>query len=260
MLNKKYIIGISGALALAALLAATPASAATTPPAGAWQGGQGHGDMMGRGMGKGMGMRPAVVGKVASINGDSITVTSMGFPRMASSTTSTTYTVDATNAVVMKAGATTTVSSIASGDTIVVVGTVSGTNVTATKIMDGVMPGRGPRPNNGGSGAQIQGNGEPVVAGTVSGVSGSTITLTNNGSVTYTIDATNAKIQVKGNASAAVSSIASGDKIIVQGTVSGTSITATSVIDQGAPTTNGAPQRIGFLGSVEQFFKGLFGF
>ncbi len=344
MLNKKYIIGISGALALVAILAATPASAQSTQ-GGPWQGGQGHSGMMGGpntprngvfgtvasvsgntltvtskgfgtnttattytvdatnatvmksgsassvsaiavgdtvmvqgtvsgtsvtatkindgqfkgGMGRGMGMRPAVVGTVASVSGNTITVTSNGMgPNQ--STTPTTYTVDATNATVMKNGATTTVASIAVGDTIAVQGTVSGTSVTATKIRDGVMQG-----NGAGSGPQIQGNGEPVLAGTVSSVSGSTITLTNSGNVTYAIDATNAKIQVKGNSSATVSNVSTGDKVIVQGTVNGTSVTATSVMDQGsASASNGNGSRPGgmggFFGSIGNFFKNLFGF
>jgi len=54
---------------------------------------------------------------------------------------------------------------------------------------------------------------------------------------------------------------------VVQGTVNGTSITASSVIDQGsAPASaasgeNNAPKpRMGFLGSIGNFFSHLFGF
>ena len=44
---------------------------------------------------------------------------------------------------------------------------------------------------------------------------------------------TNATV-VKDNATSSISAIASGDNVIVQGTVNGTAVTASSVIDQGA--------------------------
>ena len=109
----------------------------------------------------------------------------------------TVYTVDATNAKIYKGSATTTVSvsGIAAGDTVMVQGTVSGTNVAATVIRDGIggmmgiqpgMPGKG-----FGHGASstpsttpiIQGNGEPVVGGSVTAISGTTLTVTNASNV-----------------------------------------------------------------------------
>jgi hypothetical protein len=72
---------------------------------------------------------------------------------------------------------------------------------------------------------------------------------------------------VKGNVSATISSIAVGDKVLVQGSVSGTSITASSVIDQAKPNGNGGENgegngnaHPGFFGSIGGFFKHLFGF
>ena len=70
-------------------------------------------------------MRPGVVGKVTAINGTTLTISGFGGfggPRMASTTPGTTppakpaavtYTVDASNATVMKANATSTLSSVA---------------------------------------------------------------------------------------------------------------------------------------------------
>ena len=59
------------------------------------------------------------------------------------------------------------------------------------------------------------------------------MTVTNKSNVTYTVDATNAKI-VQGQNTIAVSNVAVGDSVVVQGTVNGNSITASSVIDQKA--------------------------
>jgi hypothetical protein len=115
----------------------------------------------------------------------------------------------------------------------------------------------------------IQGNGEPVVAGKVSGVSGATITVTNASNISYSVDTTNAKI-VKDGATIALATVATGDNVVVQGVVNGTSITASSVIDQGtmlnqggsgtSPTGGSRPGGGGIFGSIGNFFKHLFGF
>ncbi len=208
----------------------------------------------------GMGIR----GTVASISGTTLTVTSsQGF---SSTTATTTYTVDASNATVTKSGQASSVSAIAVGDTVMIQGTVSGASVTATTIKDGVAQ------------QAIQGNGEPVVAGSVTAISGNSITITNKSNVTYTIDATNAKFVVAGVASPTISNVAVGDNLVVQGTVNGTSVTASSVIDQKAtvnPNTNnpGSNQQHqhGIIGGITSgishmfggfgnFFKRMFGF
>lgn len=272
-MNTRKYLSLAIALATAASVAtAIPVSADTTSPAataaqhmGQWQGGKG-------GIGRPSGMKPGVFGTVASVSGTSLTVT--GKQGFGSSTTSVTYTVDASNSVVKKDNATSSVSSIATGDTVMIQGAVSGTNVTATLIRDGAMMGRGMQagtgkrglPGEGSSTPAFEGNGEPVVAGSVSAVSGETITLTNKSNVTYTVDATNAKVVEGKNASATVSNIAVGDNIVVQGTVNGTSVAATTVVDQKVPAAGGANSSNnkggmgGILGGIGSFFKHLFGF
>ena len=217
-----------------------------------------------------MGARtPGIFGTVSAINGDTLTVTSKGFGQNQSATL-TTYTVDATSATVTKNGASSSLSNITVGDTIMAQGTLSGTSLVATSINDGKMMGKiGKNPSmgkgNDGNGPQtpvIQGNGEPIVGGSVTAVSGSTLTITNASNITYTVDATNAKI-IEGNATSTISSIAVGDKVVVQGTVSGTSITAYSVIDQVTATANAPPHKGGLSGALESikgFFHNLFGF
>ena len=112
----------------------------------------------------------------------------------------------------------------------------------------------------------IKGNGQPVVAGTVSQLSGSTLTITTGSRVTYTIDVSNATI-AKDNATSTISGISVGDYVIVQGSVSGTSVMASSVIDTRVPASGPGGENAqgplhggGFFGSISQFFKHLFGF
>jgi len=272
-------LAMSGSLVVGVLLLGGVASAQTMPPQG------GHGFGMGGRMGYGQGTQaPGVVGKVSAISGTTLTVTSSGFGR-GQNATPTTYTVNASTATVMKNGTSSSITAVNVGDMVFVQGTVSGANVTATSIRDGIPTGGGMRgfknasgtwngsstmPRRGTPQNLIQGNGQPVVGGSVAAISGDTLTVaTTNNNVTYTIDATNATIE-KGGATSTIASIAVGDDILVQGSVSGTSVTATSVIDQGAPRTapataspsNGGGR--GFIGgvmnSIGGFFHHLFGF
>jgi type V secretory pathway adhesin AidA len=241
--------------------------------------------VVGRGPGSGpihAGMaHSGIFGKVTAISGDTLTVTSTGriwpggpmrpattgTPTPTPTPSTTTYTVNASGATVTKNGTASTLSAIAVGDTVIVQGTVSGTTVTATAIRDGVFPGipgapKGPKPT-----PVIQGNGEPVIAGTISAMNGDTLTVSNKSNITYTVDATNATISVK-NAKSTLSAVSVGDNVVVQGTVNGTAVTASSVIDQGAAktsasgsgSTSGTKGMGGFFGSIGSFFKKIFGF
>ena len=97
-------------------------------------------------------MRNGVFGTVTAVDGTTITVDG----RQGTTTASTTYSVDASNAKVIEGPATSTasISDISVGDRVVVQGTVTGTSIAATTIIDGKfmimggpgMPGmRGPR-------------------------------------------------------------------------------------------------------------------
>jgi hypothetical protein len=243
----------------------------------------------GRRFGGGSMMPAGVFGTVTAINGDTLTVTSKAWARPNSTSTpaasaSTVYTVDASNATIYKGSATTTVSvsSIATGDTVMVQGTVTGTNVAATIIRDGfprpmggpmMPPGKGFEGRGNGTStppvSPITGNGEPVVGGNITAVSGTMLTITNASNVTYTIDASAATL-VKNGTSTAITNLAVGDSVIVQGTVNGTSVTASSVIDQGVKGTNATSTvkvkgGVGFgfggiFGAIGGFFQHLFGF
>jgi len=114
----------------------------------------------------------------------------------------------------------------------------------------------------------IQGNGQPVIAGTVSAISGSTLTVNTASNIQYTVDAANAKF-VKGPNTIALSDVIVGDPVVVQGVTNGTAITASFVIDQAhsapASGTAGNPAfkphgNSDFFGQIGSFFKHLFGF
>ena len=154
---------------------------------------------------------------------------------------------------------------------IMVQGTVSGTSVTATTINDGFAKGMGGMGMNGGASmANLPaGNGQPIVGGAVTAVSGNSITVTNTAGVTYTIDATNAKFTKGGVTAATIANVSVGDNVIAQGTVNGTAVTAASVFDQGAKpaagstTSTGGATTVkpkGFFGAIGGFFSHLFGF
>src|ERR1035437_7221371 len=77
-----------------------------------------------------------------------------------------------------------------------------------------------------------QGMMRPGVSGTVTAVNGNIITIngrqgfgSTTPTVSYTVNATNATVR-KNNATSTVSSIAVGDVIAVQGTITGTNVTA----------------------------------
>jgi len=270
MTTKKYILLIATFLTVGVLsLSATALAVENQQRGGAGLGKEmknnQSGDMVGRGLRiNDDKMTPNVVGKVLAKNGNMLTVVSkQGFYNKDGSAKTTTFTVDTTNAKILRGQTAITIADVAIGDNVVVQGTITGTNVVATIVRDGkVGEGNDDKDGNNQAMLQIQGNGQPVVAGTVSAISGSTITITNSGTATYTVDATNAKI-LQGKNTITISGIKVGDSIMVQGTVNGTFIAASTIIDQvklAAKAGIGQKPKMGIFGSVGQFFRRLFGF
>lgn len=163
------------------------------------------------------GVRPTAGGEVTAISGNTITIKDRR--------TGTVYAVDASSATLEKFAesttATITVSDIKVGDHVQVQGTISGTNITATKITDGQM------------GKGFGHRGQMGTIGTVSAVSGNTITLTGKDGVTYKVEAGSAN--VKKVSTINVSNIAVGDTLMVAGVKSGTTITAKNIMDGEIP-------------------------
>lgn len=259
---------------MASMVIAAPAFAAATPAKVA----SGFNGMRGAGA-------SGIVGTVSAVNGTTLTVNSRAMikprPMGASSTNegegavsvaAAVYTVNASGAKVYKNGATSTVANIAVGDMVIVQGTVSGSNVTATVVRDGVGMGGAKGWGRGATSTlktlPIKGNGQPVVGGNVTAISGTTLTVTNASNVTYAIDVSGATI-VKNGVASTVSSVAIGDSVVVQGTVNGTSVAASSVIDQGVKNQNASSSSeggkgggfgSGIFGAIGGFFAHLFGF
>jgi hypothetical protein len=274
---------VSSAVILGSLLLAGTAFAAEQGPR--------DGGMPGRGPIQGFMMRDGhasttlgIVGIVGSVNGNTLTVNSMARKMGPAKTISTTtYTVDASGAAVFKNATTSTVSAIAVGDVVMVQGTINGTNVVAKRIVDGAtrpgMMGRDDKEDKrlrnasstprGMMGLPL-GNGQPVIAGNVTAISGNSITVTNKGGVTYTVDASSAKVSKHDVTSATITDVVVGDSVVIQGTFNGTSVTASIVVDQGTrpalETNSGKGQgdnqgeHQGFGAAVGGFFSHLFGF
>ena len=201
---------------------------------------------------------PALVGKVSAINGNSITVVSN---KNNNTQNTLTFTVDAANAKILRGETVIKVSDIFVGDNVIVQGTVNGTSITATFIRDGKV-GKGNNQNDNNQALlQIQSNGQPVIGGKITAINGNTVTVASNSNVTYTVDATNAKI-VQGKGIATLSVLKVGDLVIVQGTVNGTAVVASTIIDQVNQADQKAEKKVnkGFFSSIGQWFVRLFRF
>ena len=165
---------------------------------------------------------PVVFGTVEAINGSSITLNS--FLKGAT----TTYTIDASVAKIIKSGsATTTISNIMVGDKLLVRGKITGTNVSAETITDNKSKNTKNTTNwaKAPKGFHSEFNG---VIGKVSYINGSALSVSvykKNATTTYNVDAS----------SVTISNIQVGDTIIVRGTVTGTSVVAKSIVESLPP-------------------------
>jgi len=151
----------------------------------------------------------SVTGVFQSVSGEIISMT-------AKNSSSTLYSVDATNAkFVRRYGATMQLSDMQAGDVLVVTGVINGTNITAKTIRDQSL-----QAHNG------------TFVGTVSGaVNGSSFTIQSKARGTQTINTTSTTIFKEGTASSSLSDIAVGQTVTVSGVWDRTNsnITATKV-------------------------------
>lgn len=219
---------------------------------------------------------PSVVGKVTGIDGSTITVSGQiqgtkrrGMMSATSSASQTSFMVDASVAKIVKANATSTLSGISIGDQVMVFGQISGSSIKASLIRDAMIA----NPRRPGFSAEdrsqgMMGNGQPVVAGKVSFVNGGTFTLVTAASTTYSVDATNAVFK-QGMSTTTIASLSVGDYVVVQGTVNGSSVVATSIMeparmmesrDEEQQQQQQQPRERGFFSGIGGFFRGIFGF
>lgn len=85
-----------------------------------------------------------------------------------------------------------------------------------------------------------------TLSGKITSVSGTTVVISDTKSVSYTVDATNAKLVRRFGAKMAVADIQVGDMLTVQGTVDGTNVAAKMIRDMSLQAHNGS-----FEGSVQ---------
>jgi hypothetical protein len=157
----------------------------------------------------------ATVGTIIAINGSTLTVKSMQ---------GTVYTVNTTNAQISRNGGTIAATNLAVNDMVIIKGSINGNTVTATSVISGNWKDKFP------SGDDWK-NLKPGIMGTVTAVSGSTLSVRAVNGTTYSVETANAKFQKEKNTAITISNIAVGDSVIIQGTVNGTTVTATNVFD-----------------------------
>lgn len=219
-----------------------------------------------------------ITGTVTAVSSASITVNG----KHASSTGS--FVVDVSNARFFKNSATTTISSIIVGDTVFVQGAVNGTSAVAVAVYDGKLPAviaklqmhREEKKDERKEDRQerredriadhMRGS---AILGVVTSVSGNTLLVdgkmgTGTASTTFTVDATNAKI-FKDKATTTVSAIVAGDKVLIEGAVNGTSVSANVIFDGKFPQDGKAlkafleePSRGKFMEKMNNLFKKFF--
>ncbi|HEY0979888.1 MAG TPA: DUF5666 domain-containing protein [Candidatus Paceibacterota bacterium] len=190
---------------------------------------------------------PGVLGTVTAKSSTTITVKA--------GKDGTLYTVATADAKIRTPGkGEATLADIVVGDTVLVQGDIDGTSIDASMIIDARLP-KGTVIKKDMSG----------IAGTVTAVTGTTITVKGKNDVTYTVDADQARIRHEGDDEATVSDIAVGDTVIVQGAVNSTSVDATAIIAVDADTKAElkadlkAEGKTGFFHKIGLFFKGFFG-
>jgi hypothetical protein len=109
-------------------------------------------------------------------------------------------------------------------------------STTAGRLVPGSGVAGGPGSGGGGSNAR-SGPASGGAAGTVSSMSPSSFTLSTSAGQKVTVDEASSTTYQKGTSSTSASAVATGESVLVLGTTSGTTITATQVIVQ--PTGGG---------------------
>lgn len=169
--------------------------------------------------------RNVFTGTVASISGSTMTITGKN---------NVTQTVDASSAAITKGFMNTTSSTVGigdikTGDRLTIVGTISGSAITATAIRDLGQPMGAKNDKHGTPGHFGK---TPFVSGTVSAINGTSITVAGMNGTSYTVDASQAKLSGGMFSTGLVlTDVQVGDKVMISGTISGTSVTAKTIND-----------------------------
>jgi hypothetical protein len=155
---------------------------------------------------------PALIGTVTAVSGSTLTVKA--------GENGATYSVDASDAVIRKGSSTTTLSTVVVGDVVMVQGAINGTSVVATNVTTAKSSSEIKKP----IGDNLTG-----IIGSVTAIDGTKLTVKGKNNVTYTVSAGDAKVWKNRNNTSALANIKIGDSLIVQGTISGTAVTAKNI-------------------------------
>jgi preprotein translocase subunit YajC len=143
----------------------------------------------------------------------------------------TTVTVDVSSSTtyVDPSATSATFSTIKVGDHVAVFGTDTSNTVTATKVAIGDAGGFG-GPGGGWGGHGAPGGTPPAAFGTVKSVGSDTFTLTTHDGTTVTVDVSSSTTyREAGKSSASLSDVTVGSQVVVFGTDTSDTVTATSV-------------------------------
>jgi hypothetical protein len=117
------------------------------------------------------------------------------------------------------------------GDNVMVQGDVSGSNIVAKKLLAIHLP-------------------AGTVAGKITAISGTTLTILGSDNKTYTVTTVDADIKTKKDRDAEASDLKVGGSVVVKGDVSGTNSIDADVVTEA---------KLGFFHRFGLFFKGIFG-
>jgi len=167
------------------------------------------------------GTPPAAFGTVASVGSDTFTLTTHD---------GTTVTVDvsSTTTYVDPAVTTPTLADVKVGSHVAVFGTDASNTVTATKVAIGAPDGTGGPDGKGGPGG-FDGT-PPAAFGTVASVGTNTFTLTTRDNTTVTVDVSPSTTYMeRGVTTASIANVTVGTRVVVFGTDTSNTVTATKV-------------------------------
>ncbi len=157
-----------------------------------------------------------ITGTVTAISGSTIAVKS--------NRNNTTYNVVTANAKIYKGPTVKALADIKVGDFIIAEGSIEGDKFMATRILDTQFNMNYPENGNWE-------NFKPGIMGTISAVSGTTLTVTAKDGTVYTVATADAKFQKEKGSTIGINDLKVGDTVLIQGTVNGTNVTAKNVFD-----------------------------
>jgi hypothetical protein len=179
------------------------------------------------------GRGPAAVGTIKAKSGSTLTLSTFG---------GKTVTVKTTSATAVTKSVAGKLADISSGDSVTVIGSLSGSTLSAQQVVDGATEAAGPSSGGGGPPGSTT---QTMVSGKVATVSSGSFTVTKSGGGTVTVR-TSSKTRVRDIKASDVSALAVGQTVAVTGaTASDGTVTATAIQQGPAGPAGMGPGRPG---------------